>query len=96
MSSAWPTLATEPTIEAIRLLGIYTGGTFDIWSLAGHAKASCRAHIMRVLIGLERCPQSKAGVNALREAFYLAGGITGECLAEREENFLAWVREVQS
>jgi hypothetical protein len=91
----WPTLATEPTMEAIRLLGIYTAGRFDIWALAGHAKASCRAHVLSVLTGI-KTPQSKAGVNALREAFYLAGGITGDCLAEKEANFLAWIREVQS
>jgi hypothetical protein len=93
--NTWPTLATEPTIEAIRLLGVYTAGRFDIWLLAGQPKASCRAHIMSVLTGI-KTPQRKAGVNALREAFYLAGGIEGDCLAAKEDNFLAWVREVQS
>lgn len=30
------------TQEAIRWLGIYTNGRFDIWMLSGSAKASCR------------------------------------------------------
>jgi hypothetical protein len=80
------------TQEAIRLLGTYTAGRFDIWMLSGSAKASCRAHVLSVLLGV-KTPQSKSGVNALREAFYQAGNIEGDCLAAREENFLLWVRK---
>jgi hypothetical protein len=78
------------TQEAIHWLGVYTNGHFDIWMLAGSAKASCRAHVMSVLLGV-KTPQSKAGVTALREAFYQAGNIQGDCLAAKEENFLKWV-----
>lgn len=74
--------------EAIRLLGAYTGGRFDIWLLAGGSKASCRAHVMSVLTG-QRVPQSKAGVNAIRSAFYARLGVTGEYEAQREQNFVA-------
>jgi hypothetical protein len=38
--------------EAIRLLGTYTAGRFDIWMLSGSAKASCRAHVMSTLLGV--------------------------------------------
>lgn len=81
--------------KAVKLLGAYTAGRFDIWLLAGSSKASCRAHVMSVLIG-HKVPQSKAGINAMRAAFYSAGNIQGEYEAMREENFLAWAKAVQS
>jgi hypothetical protein len=85
-------MSTNGIMEAIRLLGAYTAGRFDIWMLSGSQKASCRAHLMSTLLGV-KTPQSKSGVTALREAFYRAGNITGDCLAAKEENFLKWVRE---
>ena len=78
--------------EALKLLGIYTAGSFDIWTLAGPVKASCRAHILSTLVG-GKVPQSKSGVNALRDAFYAVAEITGEYPAERERNFIAWAKE---
>jgi hypothetical protein len=77
---------STPLGEAIRLLGIYTAGRYDIWVLAGRAKASCRAHVLSTLLG-KTVPQSKAGVNAIRDAFYSACKITGETPSEREQNF---------
>lgn len=79
--------------KAIGLLGTYSGGRFDIWALAGNARASCRAHVMAVLIGKDRVPQSQAGINALRSAFYSACSIEGECEATRESNFKAYCRK---
>ena len=73
--------------EAIRLLGIYTAGRFDIWMLAGSSKASVRAHIMSVLLGT-KTPQSRSGINALRSEFYSRLNITGECEAHREQAFI--------
>lgn len=73
--------------DAIELLGVYTAGRFDIWLLAGNARASVRARIMSALQGT-KVPQSKAGVNALRDAFYAALAITGDYPAQREENFV--------
>ena len=78
--------------EAIQLLNIYTAGRFDIWMLAGSARASCRAHVMSTLNGY-KTPQSKSGVTALRSAFYSALNITGECEAHRADNFLAIVKD---
>ena len=80
-----------PISEAIRILGIYTAGSFDIWALAGPAKASCRAHVLSTLLS-KNTPQSKAGVNALRDAFYNACSIDGECPAHREEKFQMFCR----
>jgi hypothetical protein len=76
---------------AVRLLGVYTAGRFDIWVLAGPARASCRAHVASVLAG-HKVPQSKAGVNALRDAFYLHAQPAGDCMAAREDAFRNWAR----
>lgn len=73
--------------EALKLLGTYTAGKYDLWLLAGSSRASCRAHVMTVLMGA-RIPQSKAGVNALRDALYRAAGIEGDCLAEKNDKFI--------
>ena len=77
--------------EALRLLGVYTAGRFDIWMLAGNAKAGCRAHIMSELLGV-RTPQSKSGVNTLRDAFNALANAQGECIAQRESNFIGWAK----
>ena len=79
------------TKEAIKVLGMYTAGRFDVWMLAGSARASCRAHIMSALYGF-RVSQAKSGVNALRDALYIAGNITGEYPAQREERFVEWAK----
>jgi hypothetical protein len=73
--------------EAIRLLGIYSAGRFDIWALAGSSRASARSHVMSTLVG-SKVPQSKAGVNAIRSAFYSALEIHGEHEAARESAFV--------
>jgi hypothetical protein len=80
------TTVTPAALTAIRLLGHNTANRFDIWQLAGPRNADRRARILSALTGT-RQPQSKAGVTALRTAFYDALGIIGECEAEREENF---------
>ena len=77
--------------EAVRLLGVYTAGRFYIWMLSGSAKASCRAHILSILLGT-RVPQSKAGVTTLREAFNKHANIEGDCIAAREEKFIAFCK----
>ena len=77
---------SENVKEAIRLTGIYTGYTYNLWALAGNAKAGCRAHIMSALVG-KRMPQSKSGVTALRSALYSTLGIDGTCIADEEEKF---------
>ncbi len=80
--------------EGVRVLGIYTAGRFDVWYLAGQAKASCRAHVMAALLGLPKVPQSKAGVNAITEEFYRQSGITGDCIASREASFKAFCKSL--
>lgn len=89
---------TDNQKEAIRLLGAYTAGRFDIWELAGNAKASCRAHIMSALNG-KRTPQSKSGVYAMYEAFFSLSDPhfpKYTCNAVRESNFIEWARAVNS
>jgi hypothetical protein len=42
---------------ACRLIDVYCGGRFyDLWQLAGPAKASCRAHVMSTLLA-RKVPQ---------------------------------------
>lgn len=88
-------LVSTPLGEAIRILGIYTAGRFDIWALSGPAKASCRAHVLSTLLN-KSVPKSKAGVNAIRDAFYSACKIEGECPAHRESNFAKFCEEYGS
>ncbi len=79
--------------RAVRLLGVYSAGRFDIWALAGSARGSQRAHVLSALAGV-KVPQSKAGVNAIRSALYEAIGITGECEAHREDSFILHCRSM--
>ena len=72
--------------EAIRLLNIYTAGSYDFFVLSGSARASCRAHIMSVLCG-RHVPQKESGIFALRQEFYTKLGIAGNCEAVRSRNF---------
>lgn len=81
--------------EAVRLLGVYTAGRFDIWALAGSSKASCRAHVMSALLG-RRAVQRESGVTALRSEFYRRLEIEGSCEAVRERNFISKCRELVS
>lgn len=82
--------------DAIKLLGVYTAGSFDVWMLAGSSKATCRAHVMSALYG-RKVPQREAGVTAMREAFHALAFNhdapnfkAAECLAAREEAFTSW------
>lgn len=81
----------ENTKQAVELLAAYTAGRFDIWMLAGPSKASCRAHVVSALLG-HKVPQSKAGVTAIREAFYAIAKPAGDCIANREDSFVAWCK----
>jgi hypothetical protein len=78
--------------EAIRLLGEWTRGRFDIWMLAGSHNAGNRAILLSQLTGV-RQPQSKSGVNALRAAYNAALQIEGETINQRERNFIAACRQ---
>lgn len=79
--------------QAVALLGVYTAGRFQVWMLMGSAKASCRAHVMSVFAG-KRVPQSKSGVTVLRDALYSALNASGDCLAAREDDFIAKARQL--
>lgn len=74
--------------EFLRLLGVYTGGRFVPWALAGPAKASRRAHVMSALAGA-RVPQSRAGITAIEQALFSITQADGSCLAVREDNAAA-------
>ncbi len=79
---------------AIKTLHAYSR-FYDIWALAGPAKASCRAHIMADLLDLPKIAQSKAGVTALRDEFYKQARIEGDCIANREAAFIHYCKSLQ-
>lgn len=79
--------------HAIRLVGIFTAGRFDLWNLAGDQNAPDRAAILSALTG-QWPPRSKAGVTALRTALYAALEITGTCEAHRQDNFAEAARAI--
>lgn len=86
--------------EAVRVLAAYTADRFDLWALAGGARASCRAHVMSVLLG-RKVPQSKSGVFAMREAFYAvpefaSAGDSDECAAGQDARFRAKCRAIMA
>lgn len=82
--------------KAIKTLSAYTNGRFSLFSLAGNARTSCRAHVMADLLGLPKIAQSKAGVVALRAAFYEALNIAGDCEAVRDNAFIATCRNIMA
>lgn len=71
--------------EFLRLLSVYTNGSFNTFALSGSAKASCRAHCMSALRG-KRVPQKDSGVTTLREELFRITDPDGDCLAAREES----------
>jgi hypothetical protein len=82
------------TKEALKLLKVYAGGHYSIWKLSGRHKASCRSHIMAVLLGVKKVPQAKAGVTAIRAEFYKRLEITSDHEAGREKKFEAIAQAV--
>ena len=80
-------------IEALRLLGEQTRGTFDPWDLTGPANAPVRARIMSALLD-RRTPASKSGVTALRFHFSKLYAAPGGCRAERDSAFAAWAAAI--
>ncbi len=72
-------------INAHLLLGQLTDARFDVYALAGPRNAANRAALMTLLTGV-KTPQAKAGIHALRSAFY--ADMRGECAREKELNFL--------
>lgn len=78
--------------KARKTLLIYTAGRGDIYSLAGNAKASVRAHVMADLLGVERVTQAKSGITAIKEEFYRRIGVKEGTLAAQESEFLEWVK----
>lgn len=77
----------QNVVKALKRLESFTRGRFDIWMLAGKHLSASRAIVLSDLYGT-RVTQASAGVTALREAFYTALEVTGDCLAAKEEDFI--------
>jgi len=76
---------------AIRLLGEYTSGRFDVDNLYGDHNAQRRQHLMQVLT-CTKVPRAKAGVNALEKAFMALAKPPANCLALQRDFFREWCR----
>lgn len=83
---------TNNELKALKLFSIYTAGRFVAYELAAQQKASCRAHIMSALAG-KKVPQSQSGVTVLRQTFITLSGVTGNCMAAQESNFVEWAKK---
>lgn len=79
--------------NGISLVHTYTAGRFDLWALSGDSKASCRAHVLSVLQGAN-VPKSRASLTVLTQALHGLGRITGSYPAERNTNFLLWIKSL--
>ncbi len=82
-------MSTTNLKQAVRILDTYTESRFDPWILSGRSNAKRRAHVMSVLVGM-RMPQNKSGVFALRSEFLKRAGIEGHCMADSDEQFVAF------
>lgn len=82
-------------LEAVRLLGVYTGRSFKLYHLTGNARAAHRSHVMSELCG-KRMPQSKSGITAIKEALYKLSGVPGNCEAEQQDNLREWCKQIES
>lgn len=80
------------TNAALKLLDSATRGTFDFWDLAGSNSAKIRSEIMSILAG-HRVPQAKAGVTAMRAAFFPLAGIEPGPSTRSADAFAVWARE---
>lgn len=86
---------TENQIRALKLLDTATHGRFDFWMLSGDSNGAKRAEIMTAFNGV-KTPKGKAGVNAMRNAFYAVANPAGDCEAARQPAFAEWARKVLS
>ena len=77
---------TREQIQAIETLGKRTREWFDVLDLCGRQHVHLRQDLMLLLTG-NRPVQSKAGVNALRDAFFDIVKPEGNCYAAQKENF---------
>ena len=73
------------TIEAIKALHTVSPN-FDIWTIAGGYNTQKRQLVMSALHG-KKMPISKCGVTAIRADLYAALEVTGNCEANREDDF---------
>jgi len=87
-------IATDKNLEsAVKLLGEYSSGRFDVWALAGRDNAKKRAIVMSALMG-RKMTQAQSGVFAIRDTFFARAGIDGSCTAVREDNFMAFCKSL--
>ena len=82
--------------ETIKQLSDATGGTFDLWHLAGKDNRFKRQAIMSSICG-RKVTQANSGVNAIRNTLmtlYQANVGTG-CLAVREKRLADTLRNLE-
>jgi hypothetical protein len=78
--------------QALRLLGLYTTGSYDIKHLYGSHWASYRVHILRSL-GLQGVTKHKASFTVLRHRFNQLAGLPVRNDFDTERQFIAWAKK---
>ena len=63
----------------------------DFYRLAGPGNAGLRQQCMLEMTG-QKMPRAQCGVTTLRQIAFDVSQVTGDCLAAREDNLLAWVQ----
>ena len=89
------TAITQNIPEAVRLLGVYTAGSFNVWDLSGSQKSSCRAHIMSHLLKGNMRP----GVPHLQTVLFKVAGIKPrrrEMDVDAEKKLIQWCQDIES
>ena len=82
--------------EALFILRQYAGKNMEVYNLAGDSRAKVRQQVMSLLLG-RKAKRAESGVTAIRAEFYRLAEVTGDCGAERSENFTVWAnRQLES
>ena len=71
---------TPQVKEAVRLLGLHTQGSFEIYMLAGPGWSRARQDIMTAMFGVpKKLPKSQCGITAIESTFIDFFKPTGSC-----------------
>lgn len=79
--------------EGLRVLHVYTAGSFNFYTLSGAAKKTARKHVMEALLE-QKTPIAKCGINTMRQAFHEALSVQPNCIAREDDEFVAKARDV--
>jgi len=86
-------MVTDSQYKALYLLGSVTGGSFDVWRLAGPANTKLRQDLLTILTGVKRS-KALSGVTALKTAYFALTKVPDGCIAAKDKYFEEWAKKV--